>query len=146
MFHENHARQRGHSGQKAFSLVEVMIVLVILGLLASVVTLNVRSYLIRAKQSTARQEISVIVQGLSSFYAEYDRYPTNEEGLEVLTTPSEKIPEPLLDGKLTDPWDRPYQYNAPGANGPFEVISYGANEHEGGDGADADIRSDDLKK
>jgi general secretion pathway protein G len=123
-----------------------MIVIVIIGLLAGVVTINVRSYLTRAKQSAARQEIATVVHALNTFYATCGRYPTNEEGLGVLTSASEKFPEPILEGKLADPWGRSYQYNAPGSKGPFEVLSYGADGREGGDGADADLSSDALKE
>jgi len=56
------------------------------------------------------------------------------------------LPEALLEGELKDPWGNPYQYNSPGPNGPFEVICYGANGREGGEAADADISSDNLKK
>lgn len=129
-----------------FSLVEIMVVIVIIGLLAGVVTVNVRSYITKAKRNTARQEIATIVQALNSFYAEYGRYPTNEEGLEALAKPSEKLPEPLLDGELVDPWGQAYQYNAPGPNGPFEVVSYGGDGREGGEGVDADVSSDKLKE
>jgi general secretion pathway protein G len=131
---------------KAFSLAELMVVIVIIGLLAGMVTVNVRAYLIRAKQNTAKRELATIVQALNTFYTTYDRYPTNEEGLAVLTKPTEKITEALLEGQPTDPWGKPYQYNSPGANGPFEVICYGADGREGGEGADADINSNDLKK
>jgi general secretion pathway protein G len=132
--------------RRGFSLVEVMIVVVIIGLLASVVTVNVRSYLTRAKQSTARQEIAVTAQAVEAFYAAYSRYPTNDEGIAALTEPSEKLPDPPLTGQPIDPWSRPYQYNCPGAEAPYEVISYGADGREGGEGADADIRSDRLKE
>ena len=131
---------------KAFSLVELMVVLIIIGLLAGVVTINARSYLLKARQHTARQEIATVVKALSTFYATYGRYPTNEEGLATLTKPSEKIPEPLLDGRLVDPWGHDYQYNSPGSKSPFEVISYGADGREGGDGVNADISSDNLKE
>ena len=131
---------------KAFSLVELMVVIVIIGLLASVVTMNVRGYLIKAKQNIARQEIATIVHGLETFYATYGRYPTNEEGLAILTRKTEKLPEPILDGEPLDPWKRPYQYNSPGTNGPYEVICYGADGREGGTGVNADIRSDELKE
>lgn len=129
----------------AFSLVELMIVLVIIGLLAGVVTVNVRNYLIQAKQNTARQEIATIVQALDSFYGTYGRYPSNEEGLAILTRPTDKLPEPLLKGQPVDPWGRGYQYNAPGRSGPYEVICYGDDGRDGGDGIDRDITSDNLK-
>jgi len=132
--------------RRAFSLVEIMIVIVIIGLLAGVVTINVRSYLTKARQSTARVEIATIVQALNTFYATCGRYPTNEEGLDVLSKPTDKNPEPLLEGKPTDPWGRPYQYVCPGASVPFEVICLGADGREGGEGADADISSARLKE
>ena len=136
---------RKRSRARGFSLVELMIVIVIIGLLAGVVTINVRHHLLRARQGTARQEIATIVHALNVFYAECGRYPTNEEGLAVLKSAGEKFPEPLLEGGLEDPWGRPYQYNSPGASAPFEVISYGADGREGGDGIEADITSDALK-
>lgn len=139
-------RRQRRRRSRAFSLVEMMIVIVIIGLLAGVVTVNVRSYLIQAKQNTARQEISTIVKGLETFYGVHGRYPSMEEGLAALSTPSEKLPEPPLEGTPTDPWGNPYQYMAPGSNGPFDVICYGADGREGGDGIDADITSEDLKK
>jgi general secretion pathway protein G len=122
-----------------------MIVLVIIGLMAGVVTLGVRGYLDRARQTTVKREIATIVDGLETFYAVHARYPTNEEGLAVLTQPSEKLPDPPLNGKLTDPWGKPYQYNAPGTNGPYEVICCGADGQKGGEGINADISSDTLK-
>jgi len=132
---------------KGFTLTEIMIVLVIIGLLAGVVTINVRSYLIRGRQTTARKDISTICEAIDTFYATCKRYPTNEEGLAILTQKSEKLPEPLIkDHDLKDPWDNPYQYNQPGRQGPYEVISYGLDGREGGDGEDADIVSWDLKE
>jgi general secretion pathway protein G len=131
---------------KAFSLLEIMIVIVIIGMLAGVVTVSVRGYLVKAKQNTARHEIATIVQALESFYTAHDRYPTNEEGIEILVEPSDEFPDGLLTKVPVDPWSGDYQYNAPGANGPYEVISYGADGSEGGEGADSDISSDDVKK
>ena len=138
-------RRRG-SRRAAFSLVEIMVVLVIIGLLAGVVTVNVRSYMVRAKQNTARQEIATITNAIDSFFAATGEYPTNEQGIEILTQGTDKLPEPLLKHMPVDPWGRPYQYNAPGRNGPYEVICYGQDGREGGEGVDADISSDNLKE
>lgn len=132
--------------RRAFSLVELMIVIVIIGLLAGMVTINVRSYMMKARASTAKAEIATIVQALNTFYTTYGRYPTNEEGLDVLLRPTEKLPEPLLEGNPKDPWGNPYQYNSPGQAGPFEVVSWGADGREGGEGADADVSSANLKE
>ena len=130
-----------------FSLVEIMIVVVIIGLLAGVVTVNVRGYLTSAKQNVARQDLARIRDALDRFWSEYDRYPTNEEGLALLSRPTEKLLEPLLSAEPRDPWDRPYQYTCPGPDGsPYEVSCLGADGREGGSGADADISSRDLRK
>ncbi len=126
-------------GRRGFSLVEIMIAIVIIGLMATVVTVNVRSYLTRAKQARVKQDIGVIVGALGAFYGVYDRYPTNDEGLAILAKPTEKLVEPPLEVEPMDPWDRPYQYNCPGTDTAFEVISYGADGREGGEGINADI-------
>ena len=132
--------------EKGFSLMELMIVLVIIGLLAGAVTLYATGYLNKAKQNTARREIATIMQAVESFYAVNGRYPTNDEGLDILSKPSEKFPDPLLRGEPTDPWGNDYQYNSPGTKGPFEIICYGGDGREGGDGWDTDISSDKLKE
>lgn len=131
--------------RRGFSLVELMVVLVIIGLLAGLVTLNVRGSLDRAHQQAARADIARICQALEIFYSVHGRYPTNEEGLEILTRPTDRLDEPLLEGGVpTDPWDRPYQYNQPGREGPYEVFSLGADGREGGEGTDRTIGSWDI--
>lgn len=127
-----------------FSLVELMVVIVIIGLLASVVTFSVRSYLIRSKQNVARLEISKISQALETFYASYDRYPTNEEGIAILASPLDEYPEGLLSFVPDDPWGHAYEYVSPGRNEAFDVVCYGADHREGGVSADKDIRSDEV--
>jgi len=134
----------GQRQRKGFSLVEVMIVIVIMGLLAGVVTVNVQGYLTRAKQNTARSEIATIVKALDTYYGAYSKYPDNNEGIAALTRASDRIPESLLKSEPVDPWGHPYQYNSPGVNGPYDVICYGADGREGGQGADADITSNSL--
>jgi general secretion pathway protein G len=127
-----------------FSLIEVLVVMVIIGLLASLVVFRTRSYLVASKQNAAKAEIAKIVQALESFYAANDRYPTNEEGLEVLVSSSEAFPDGLLNKVPTDPWKHAYQYNSPGRTGPFEVICLGGDGREGGESTARDISSDDL--
>jgi general secretion pathway protein G len=122
-----------------------MIVIVIIGLLAGAATINVRRYLTTAKQNIARQDLKVIGAAIDTFWAERGRYPTNDEGLRILVQP-EGGAEPLLTGTedgLRDPWGQEYVYNCPasGSSHPYEVICYGANGREGGDGADEDIVS-----
>lgn len=132
-------RQRG-----GFSLIELMVVIVIIGILAGTVTVSVRSYLIRSKQNVARMEISKIAQAIENFYLSYDRYPSNEEGVDVLTQINEKFPEPLLDRLPNDPWGNPYEYIETGSSPAYQVVSYGADGREGGEGADKDISSLEL--
>lgn len=69
-----------------------MVVIVIIGLLAGAVTLSVRSYLTTSKQNVAKMEIAKVSEALNTFYAQYDRYPSNEEGIEILARPSENSP------------------------------------------------------
>lgn len=127
-----------------FTLVELMVVIVIIGLLAGVVTVSVRSYLIRSRQNVAKLEIAKICQALDTFYSQYDQYPTNEKGITALTEKSKAFPDGLLNKMPVDPWGHPYEYQTPGRNGIYEVRSYGADHREGGTGADTDISSDDL--
>lgn len=127
-----------------FTLVELMVTLVILALLGSIVTMSVRGYLLRSKQNIAKVEIGRIVQAIEAFYATFDRYPTNDEGLEVLVSKSDEFPEGLLAFHPQDPWGSNYDYRCPGENDPFEVVSFGADKREGGAGANRDISSTEL--
>lgn len=128
-----------------FSLVELMVVIVIIGLLAGVATMSVRSYLIRGKQGVARLEIAKICQAIDTFYSEYDRYPTNEEGIAALAAKTNEFPDGLLNKTPVDPWGQAYEYVQPGRNAPYEVVSYGADHREGGTGADGDLSSADVE-
>ncbi len=127
-----------------FTIIELMVVIVIIGILAGSVTIGVRGYLIRSKQNVARMEISKIAQAIENFYLANDRYPTNEEGLEVLTETSSKFPEPLLDRLPKDPWGNTYDYLETGDSPPYRVLAYGADGKEGGSGGDTDITSEQL--
>jgi len=122
-----------------------MIVIAIIGILATMVTVNVRSYLLKARQSRARSDVAKLVTLLNTFFSEYGRYPTNEEGLDVLTRPSKQFPEPLLEKLPRDPWGTPYQYTSSGPR-DFVVISFGADGREGGSEIDADITSADVEE
>lgn len=125
---------------RGFSLVEMMVVLILIGLLASVVTINVRGYLVRGRQDTARMELATIRDALETYYGLVGRYPTSEEGIASLARASERIPEPILQQLPDDPWGRPYQYHSPGRdNHPYDVICYGADGREGGGGPEGDL-------
>ena len=131
--------------RRAFSLVELIVVMVIIGLLASLVAIRTRSYLIASKQNAAKAEIATIVRALESFYADQSRYPTNEEGIDVLTMPTQAFPDGFLSSVPSDPWKNAYEYVSPGTSGPYEVICLGGDGREGGEGGDIDISSEDLE-
>ncbi len=138
-------RDRDHVTTKAFTLVEMMVVLVILGLLTGAVTLSVRGYLITSKQGMAEVEISKVCEALETFYTMYDRYPTSQEGLAILATPTDKFAEGILSFVPNDPWGNPYEYVSPGKTRPYDVLCYGADHKEGGTGADKDLSSSDIQ-
>jgi general secretion pathway protein G len=125
--------------------VELMVVIVIIGLLSGVVTISVRSYLIRGKQTVARLEIAKMAQAIDTFYGHFDRYPTNEEGISALAEKTEAFPDGLLNKIPVDPWGHAYEYNYPGRSGPYDLVSYGADHEEGGASADADLTNADIE-
>jgi general secretion pathway protein G len=126
------------SNQRGFSLIEVMIVVVIIGLLAGIVTFAAKEYLDRAKRQRARADIANLVTAVDAFYLEKGRFPDNQEGLRSL------VPG-FIKSLPNDPWGRGYQYLQPGRSGQYDIISYGADGREGGSGADADIASYDTE-
>src|SRR5438552_15385549 len=105
-----HVRQR-----RAYSLIEIMIVVVIIGLLAGIVTYATAGYLDKAKRQRARADIAHYVGAVDAFYLDRGRYPDNQEGLKVLAPQFVKTIQP-------DPWGHPYQYVQPGKGGPFDII------------------------
>ena len=128
--------------RRGFSLIEVMVVLVLIGLLAGLVTVSVRYYLSSGKQKAAAAQISSICTALETFYSVHGRYPESDEGLAVLSKKSEQINQPLLRQIPFDSWGHAYVYNMPGPNEePYEVVSLGADGREGGEGENADIQS-----
>ena len=124
--------------RRAFSLIEIMIVVVIIGLMAGVVTLATTGYLERAKKERARSDIATYTTALDSYYLQKGRFPDTQEGLKVL------VPD-FVKAITTDPWGHPYQYLKPGKSTPYEIISYGADGREGGTGSDADILASEIQ-
>ncbi len=131
--------------KSGFSLIELLVVLVILGLLAAVVAPNVMNKIGGAKSKTARLQIESLGAALDDFALETGRYPNTEEGLKALVE-DPGIPGwngPYLKKKTVpmDPWGNTYHYKAPGDHGPYDLYSYGADNAPGGEKENADINS-----
>ena len=136
--------QRTRYSRRAFSLVELIVVMVILGMLAGLVAVRTRGYLISSKQNAAKTEIANIVKAIETFYADQGRYPTTDEGLEILAEGTDSWPDGFLNKVPLDPWKNAYEYVSPGSTEPYEVISLGADGREGGEGEDQDFSSESL--
>ena len=134
--------------QYGFTLIELMVVIVILGVLAALIVPKVMSRPDEARIVAAKQDIASISQALKLYKLDNMRYPTTDQGLMALvkkpTTPPE-APNWKGNGYLEklpkDPWGNPYQYLQPGLHGEFDITSMGADGAPGGDGNDADIGS-----
>ncbi len=130
--------------QRGFSLIELMIVMVILGLLASLVGPAMFKKLGSAKQKTAKTQIELLMTALDSYRLDVGSYPSGGDGLEALVQNpgEEKWDGPYLQkGLPSDPWDNPYQYQNPGEHGEVDIYSWGADNREGGEKEDADVGS-----
>ena len=92
----------------------------------------------------AAMEIAKICQALDTYYTIEDYYPTTDQGIAALVEKSDAFPDGLLNKLPRDPWKNPYVYQQPGRDAPYEVLSYGADNQEGGEGADKDITSTDV--
>ena len=130
--------------QKGFSLMELMIVMVILGLLASLVGPAMFKKHGTAKQKTAKTQIGMLMAAMDAYRLDVGHYPTQTEGLEALVVnPGEdKWDGPYLKkGVPVDPWDNSYEYANPGEHGEIDIVSLGADNREGGEKEDADVGS-----
>ncbi len=120
--------------EAGFTLVELMVVIVIIGLLATVVVINVMPAQDTARMRKAEADIATLEQGIEMYRLNRMNYPSAGDGLQALV--SEGFVKRLPD----DPWGNPYRYAVPGRDGqPFDVYTYGADGREGGEGDDADI-------
>jgi general secretion pathway protein G len=135
--------------QRGFTLIELMVVIMILGVLAALVVPRVMTRPDEARAVAARQDIAQIMQALKLYRLDNMRYPTTEQGLQALVARPTAGPQAnnwksYLDKVPNDPWGRPYQYLNPGVRGEIDVFSFGADGESGGTGTDADIGSWDL--
>ena len=136
-------RSERHVG---FTLVEVMVVVVILGILAVLIVPRVIGRTEEARAAAAKHDIATIMQSLKLYHLDNGRYPTNEQGLQALVSRPQSQPappnwKPYLDKLSKDPWGNPYQYLNPGVHGEIDVFSLGADGQPGGTGADLDVGS-----
>ena len=138
------ALRRKVQSEEGYSLVELLVVLAIIVLLGTIAVPQLLKYLDRAKQDTAQAQIQSLGSTLDLFKLDVGRYPTQEEGLDVLVAKPAELAGwngPYLKRKdmLLDPWKRTYRYKLPGEHGDYDLFSYGADDREGGDGTNKDV-------
>jgi len=136
---------RAHGG---FSLIEILVVVVIIGILAAVVVPRVLDEPDRARATKAKQDVQALVTALNMYKLDNFNYPSTEQGLEALVRPpSGQPPAPnwkeggYVDRLPTDPWGNPFVYESPSEHGDYAIISYGADGRPGGEDVDTDIVS-----
>ena len=132
--------------QQGFTLIELMVVLLIIGVLAALIVPNVLDRADDARVTAAKTDVHNLMQALKLYKLDNQRYPSAEQGLQALITKPTTNPvppnwKPYLDKLPNDPWGRPYQYLNPGIKGEIDVMSFGADGQAGGDGKNADIGS-----
>lgn len=136
--------------RRGFTLIELLVVILVLGMLAALVAPNVFSNVSSAKSATARSQIELLGTALDAYRLDNDRYPTTSQGLEALRREPLSSPRPrnwrgpyLKKEVPLDSWGQPYAYVSPGVANPwgYDLVSYGRDGVEGGEGEDADIRS-----
>lgn len=136
---------RRSAGQKGFSLIELIVVMVILGLLASIVGPRVLRWPEKSKVKIARLQLADLRSSLAMFRLEVGRFPTSTEGLQSLIEDPgvSNWGGPYLDKKVIpkDPWGREYEYRSPGQHDDYDLWSLGADGVEGGEGNNADVTS-----
>ena len=140
------AARLGRNSEKGFTLVELMVVIVIIGLLTTIVVINVMPALDKGNKTKAQTDISQLEQALEQYRLDNLTYPSATDGLRALVQPPAGLAQPqryqrggYIKKLPDDPWGRPYLYANPGRNGTFDIWSLGADGQEGGEAENADI-------
>ena len=139
---------RATSRHAGFTLIEIMVVVVIMGVLAALLVPRLMGRTDDARILAAKQDIATLMQALKLYRLDNQRYPTTEQGLQALIARPTNGPQPAnwktggyIDRLNKDPWGNPYQYASPGTRSEVDIFSYGADGQPGGTGNDADIGS-----
>jgi len=136
-------RIRKHCG--GFTLIELLVVLIILGLLAALVGPRLFGRVDTARQQAAQTQIEIFSGALDTYRLDNGKYPSTDQGLQALMEKPENLPNwsgPYLKKEIPrDPWGNEYVYKSPGEHGDYDIISYGEDGQEGGDGNSTDIVS-----
>lgn len=136
------------SSQRGFTLLEIMVVVIIIGLLAAIVAPNVIGQSDKARVEIARTNMAALGSALDMYKLDNGKYPTTEQGLQALVeapTDAKNWTEPYIKQEPVDPWQNEYVYISPGLDGPYDLYSLGADGQEGGEGVNADISLNDPR-
>jgi general secretion pathway protein G len=141
-----HNRQIRHTLRRGFTMIELMVVLVIIGLLAALIVPNVLDNAEKARVTAAKTDVGRLMQALKMYKLDNYKYPGADQGLEALVNKPQGGAVPTnwkryVDKLPTDPWGHPYQYANPGVRGEVDVFSYGADGQPGGENENADVGS-----
>ena len=131
------------TNERGFSLMELLIVMVILGLLAALVGPTFWRHESRAKLQSAKSQISLFETAIDTYRLEVGKFPTTDQGLQALRARPQGVEKwggPYLPKNIPpDPWENAYDYKSPGEHGDYDIISYGADGQSGGEGEDQDV-------